>query len=72
MKTAFFLLVLCSSARGATCPTGQMKDETTLVQIEHTWVRAVEQHDPRRWDASWRMNSKRPILTVHSSTGPRC
>jgi ketosteroid isomerase-like protein len=22
-----------------------MKDEATLVQIEHTWVRAVEQHD---------------------------
>jgi hypothetical protein len=45
MKIVFFLLVLCSSARGATCPTGQMKDEATLVQIEHAWVRAVEQHD---------------------------
>ena len=46
MKIVFPLLLLCSSAHGATCPTGQVKDEAALVQIEHTWVRAVEQHDP--------------------------
>lgn len=45
MKIIFFSLLLCSSAYGATCPTGQVKDEAALVQIEHTWVRAVEQHD---------------------------
>jgi hypothetical protein len=46
MKIVFSLLLLCSLAHGATCPTGQVKDEATLVQIEHTWVRVVEQHDP--------------------------
>ena len=45
MKIVFFSLLLCSSAYGATCPAGQVKDEATLVQIEHTWVRVVEQHD---------------------------
>jgi hypothetical protein len=45
MKAAFWLLLLCPLARGAACPTGQMKDEATLVQIEHLWVRADEQHD---------------------------
>lgn len=47
MKIVFSLLLLsCSSAYGATCPTGQVKDEAALIQIEHEWVRAVEQHDP--------------------------
>jgi len=45
MKIVFSLLLLCSSAHGATC-LGQVKDEAALVQIEHTWVRAVEQHNP--------------------------
>ena len=46
MKIVFFLLLLCSAAFGGTCPTGQLKDEATLVQVEQTWVRAVEQPDP--------------------------
>ena len=46
MKIVFFFLLLCPLAHGATCPTGQLKDEAALVQIEHTWLRAVEQHDP--------------------------
>jgi uncharacterized protein DUF4440 len=37
--------VLCSLARGAVCPTGQAKDQAALVQIEHVWLRAAEQHD---------------------------
>lgn len=45
MKIVFTLLLLCTSAYGATCPVGQPKNEAALVQIEHTWVRAVEQHD---------------------------
>ena len=38
-------LLLCSLAYGAGCPTGQAKDEATLVQIEHAWQQAAEQHD---------------------------
>jgi ketosteroid isomerase-like protein len=45
MKSVFLLLLLCSLAHGAVCPTGQPKDQPALVQIEHVWVRAVEQHD---------------------------
>lgn len=45
MKTALPLLLLCSLAYSAPCPTGQIKDEAALVQVEHGWVRAVEQHD---------------------------
>jgi hypothetical protein len=33
MKIVFCLLLLCSSAHDATCPTGQVKDEAALVQI---------------------------------------
>ena len=44
MKTAFWLLLLCSLAHGAACPTGERKDETTLIQIEERWARIPEQH----------------------------
>ena len=45
MKIVFSFLLLCPGAYGAPCPTGQMKDQATLVQIEHMWLRAIEQHD---------------------------
>jgi ketosteroid isomerase-like protein len=45
MKNIFPLLLLCSLAHGAVCPMGQRKDQAALVQIEHVWLRAVEQHD---------------------------
>lgn len=45
VKTVFCLLLSCSLAHGAVCPTGQMKNEAALIQIEETWVRVVEQHD---------------------------
>jgi ketosteroid isomerase-like protein len=45
MKSVFPLLLLCSLAHGAVCPTGQLKDPTALVQIEQVWLRAAEQHD---------------------------
>lgn len=45
MKTAILLLLLCSLAHAASCPTGQAKDEATLVQIEQSWAQALERHD---------------------------
>jgi ketosteroid isomerase-like protein len=45
MKTTLSMLLLCSFAHAAACPTGQMKNEASLVQIEENWVRVVEQHD---------------------------
>ena len=45
MKSVFPLLLLCSLTHGVVCPTGQPKDEAALVQIEHVWLQAVEQHD---------------------------
>lgn len=45
MKTVFWLLLSCSLAQGAACPTGQMKNEAALAQIEETWVRVLEQGD---------------------------
>ena len=46
MKTALWLMVLCSLAHAAPCRTGQTKNEAALIQIEKTWMQAVEQHDP--------------------------
>ena len=45
MKSLFPLLLLCSLAHGAGCPTGQRKDRAALVQLEQVWLRAAEQHD---------------------------
>jgi ketosteroid isomerase-like protein len=45
MRSVFPLLLLCSLAHGAACPTGQLKDQAALVQIEHLWLQAVEQLD---------------------------
>jgi ketosteroid isomerase-like protein len=45
MKSVFLLLLLCSLAHGAVCPTSQLKNQAALVQIEQVWLRAVEQHD---------------------------
>ena len=45
MKSVFPMLLLCSLALGAGCPTGQRKDPAALVHIEQVWLRAVEQHD---------------------------
>jgi len=44
MKSVFPLLLLCSLAH-AVCPTGQPKDQATLVQVEQVWLQAAEQHD---------------------------
>ena len=44
MKSVFLFLLLCSLAH-AVCPTGQPKDQATLVQVEHVWLQAAEQHD---------------------------
>jgi ketosteroid isomerase-like protein len=50
MKIVFslslLLLQLCPVTHGATCPTGQPKDKAALIQVEHRWIQAVEQHDP--------------------------
>jgi ketosteroid isomerase-like protein len=45
MKIVFPLLLLCSMAHATTCPKGQPRDQAALVQIEHEWLRAAEQHD---------------------------
>jgi len=45
VKHILWILLLCPVARAARCPTGQAKDEATLVQIEKTWARALDEHD---------------------------
>jgi hypothetical protein len=45
MKHVLWLLMFCPLALAATCPTGQAKDEAALIEIEHTWATALEQHD---------------------------
>jgi ketosteroid isomerase-like protein len=45
VKIALPLLLLCPLAHGAVCPTGQLKDQATLVRVEHLWLQAAEQHD---------------------------
>jgi len=44
------LMVMSPSLYAASCLTGQAKDEATLVQIEQTWARALDESDvPGLW-----------------------
>lgn len=47
MKQTLWLAILAFTpfALAANCPTGQAKDASVLVQIEHTWAAALEKHD---------------------------
>jgi ketosteroid isomerase-like protein len=45
VKYGFLILLLCSAAYAASCPTGEAKDEAALVQMEQRWARALEAHD---------------------------
>lgn len=45
MKCVLCFVLLCPLAYASPCPTGQAKDEATLVQIEQTWARALEGQD---------------------------
>ena len=44
MKFVFSLLLMSSMAHAA-CPKDQPKDQAALIEIEHVWLRAAEQHD---------------------------
>jgi hypothetical protein len=41
----WFTLLICPFAFGGSCPTGQTKDESALVQLEQTWAHALERRD---------------------------
>jgi len=49
MQRGLLLLILLLSTAwalaAADCPTGQGKDEATLLGLEQTWAHALEQHD---------------------------
>jgi ketosteroid isomerase-like protein len=44
-RTLWFTLLICPFAFGGSCPTGQTKDESALVQLEQSWAQALERHD---------------------------
>ena len=44
------LLAFCPLAFSATCPSDQPKDGSALVQMEHTWAKALEAHDVQAMD----------------------
>jgi hypothetical protein len=43
--TLWFTLLICPLAFGGSCPSGQTKDESALVQLEQSWAQALERHD---------------------------
>jgi hypothetical protein len=46
VKHALWLtLLICPLAFGGSCPSGQTKDESALVQLEQSWAQALEQYD---------------------------
>jgi hypothetical protein len=50
MRSALWLLMLSPLAFAARCPTGQVRDEGALLQIEHEWAQALEKHDTSALD----------------------
>jgi ketosteroid isomerase-like protein len=42
---AAVLMLLITPAWSASCANGQAKDEATLLQLEQTWAKALEEHD---------------------------
>ena len=42
---AIFLAAGTISVAGSTCPASQPKNESTLLQLEQSWAKALEQHD---------------------------
>jgi Domain of unknown function (DUF4440) len=45
VKYALIMLMLCSLAYAAPCPTAQAKDGSALVEAERTWARSLEHQD---------------------------
>jgi hypothetical protein len=47
MKNGLCIALLCLSplAHAATCPKDQPRDGAALLQLEHTWAKALEAHD---------------------------
>lgn len=45
MKHIVWVLLLYPTVCAAACPTGQAKNEATLVEIEKAWARALDAHD---------------------------
>ena len=45
MRYVWWIVLLCPLAGAATCPTGQAKDGSALIQIEQTWARSLENRD---------------------------
>jgi len=45
MRILLCIFLLCALAHAAPCPTSQAKDETTLMQMEEGWARALEQQN---------------------------
>ena len=41
----WFALLICPLAFASSCPTGQTKDESALVQLEQSWAQALDRHD---------------------------
>jgi hypothetical protein len=41
----WFALLICPLAFASSCPKGQAKDESALVQLEQSWAQALERHD---------------------------
>jgi hypothetical protein len=45
VKYGWMVVMLCSTAYAAPCPTAQAKGGDALIQAEQTWARSLEQQD---------------------------
>ncbi len=45
VKYALWIVLLCPMALAASCPSGQAKQESVLIQTEQTWARSLEHSD---------------------------
>jgi predicted GNAT superfamily acetyltransferase len=45
LVVGLWTVMVCSLAYAGPCPAAQAKDESALIEIEHTWASALEQRD---------------------------
>jgi len=45
VKYGWLIVMLCSVAYAAPCPTAQAKDGDALIQVEQTWARSLDHQD---------------------------
>jgi len=63
------IILACVAGASASCPTGQAKDENTLLQQEESWAKALDEHDAMTIGCLLADEFRMPMSTEHCTIG---